>query len=656
MASHNNMSEPSDNKTPRHWLLACMLVLVTAAVHGSVCGFEFLDWDDDKHVVDNRLVDPPSGEGLRRIWREPYWGLYVPLTYSFFSVEAAIARRPVEGSAVGEVNPAVFHTGSLALHIACTLLVFVLLRRLFGNDWAGTAGALLFALHPLQVESVAWISETRGLLCAMFSLLAIFEYVRWRETLDESSATDSTDAKPSYYKYYASATLASVAALLCKPTAVAVPLVVGVIAIGLLRQRPSSALAALAPWFAISLVFVVITKNLQPNAEIVGTASYWARPLIAGDALAFYMCKLVAPLWLGADYGRTPTWVMSQWTFYAAFLMPAALIAGVCCLKSRRICLIGIGVFAGWLLPVLGLIPFKFQHISTVADRYVYLAMLGPALVLGWYLSKPRPRAAVAAVVAVLFLLAGLSFHQTSHWRDNRAFLKNTLAVNPRSVVGQQLSGHLLAQEGKHEEAIKLYRLALREHPRQETLHWNLVVSLAALDRDDEALAAARAGVEKLPNRPLLKCQLALLLKERGEIRRATELYEKALEIDPDCGSANLALGKIMEDRGQLEEAAGFYRAALRTRPDWTTALFNLGNVYRLRPGGLRQAEHCYREALESDPGYVPAHVNLADVLWRQGRADEAREHYREILRLVPSNSPYAKGASDALRELDAGQ
>jgi tetratricopeptide (TPR) repeat protein len=674
------MSKPLHNKIPQAWLLAGMLVLVMGAVYGSVYSFEFLDWDDGKHIVDNRRVNPPSADGLRLTWQKPYWGLYVPLSYTFFSVEAAIARQPAAEGPGSEANPAVFHLGNLALHIGCVLLVFALLRRLFTNDLAAFGGALLFGLHPLQVESVAWISETRGLLCAFFSLLAIFDYVRWRDPNCDSPA----------HKYYASATLALLAALLCKPVAVAVPLVVGVLAIGLLRQKLSSAAIALTPWFVIALVFVVITKHLQPDEQIATVAPYWARPLLVGDALTFYLCKLVAPLWLVTDYGRTPTIVMSGWTMYVAFLVPLALVAGLSFLKSRRIWLVCLGIFACWLLPVLGLIPFKYQQISTVADRYVYLSMLGPALALGWYLSRPRSRAALGIVAAVLCLLAGLSFQQTSHWRNTRTLLANVLAVNPKSVVGQQLTGYLLAQEGKHAEALKWYRQAMLNHPDHEVLHLNTVVSLAALGHDDEALAAARRAVERIPRNPLLQWKLAELLARRGEVKAGVERYEKALQIDPDCALAHLALGKLLQNDGQWDAAADHYRgaiasdpffvqayvnlgtvfehegklyeaadcylAALKIQPDWTVALFNLGNVSRLQSGGLQRAEAYYRAALKSDAGYVPAHVNLAEVLWRQGKLDDARHHYREILRLVPPESPYAHGANEALKKLDAHQ
>ena len=167
------------------WPAALLLAVVVAAVYGQVAGFKFLNWDDRQQVVDNPLVNPPSWQGIAAAWRRPYWGLYVPLSYTWFALEAVVARRVAQPDATGGLSPAVFHLGNLFLHLGCTLLTLAILRRLLklgmaapaaGNDAAAArhldvaacAGALLFAVHPLQVESVAWISEGRGLLCACF--------------------------------------------------------------------------------------------------------------------------------------------------------------------------------------------------------------------------------------------------------------------------------------------------------------------------------------------------------------------------------------------------------------------------------------------------------------------------------------------------------
>ncbi|MEK6216745.1 MAG: hypothetical protein N2B03_05945, partial [Boseongicola sp.] len=206
------MNLPHQHKSLSAWHYAALLTLVVLLVYGRVCSFGFIVWDDPGPVIDNRLVNPPSAGALLEIWQQPYFGLYVPISYTMFAAEATIARQTVPGVDGDRANPTVFHLGSLLLHTACVLLVFVLLRRLCGNAAAAFAGSLLFALHPLQVEAVAWISETRGLLCAFFSLLAILGYFRCvgYEVGDQKLPAD-TKTRLQYVSYHALATLAFVA-------------------------------------------------------------------------------------------------------------------------------------------------------------------------------------------------------------------------------------------------------------------------------------------------------------------------------------------------------------------------------------------------------------------------------------------------------------
>lgn len=437
-------SVPSSNWLARRlwWIVPAGLVASVVAVYGQTARHELLTWDDLQHIVANPNVNPPSWAGVARSWREPYWGLYAPLSYTWFAAEAALAlRRAPDGTT--RLDPAVFHLGNVLLHAGSTLLVYWLLRRLLARSFAPAAcwtparaspsaialescasqapatptgapsaaspatilacgaAAALFALHPVQVESVAWVSEGRGLLCAFWSLVALWQWVVYWQSGDGRAAV----------RHYAAATAAYVLALLSKPAAVAVPLMAGVLAVGWF-PAPSSAEASgrswraaarsLAPWFVGAAAWTVLTKLLQPDADADFVAPWWARPLVAGDALAFYLSKLVAPWGLCPDYGRSPRWVMAQGTFYVAWLVPAALVASLACLRGRRVWLTAVGLSVAWLVPVLGFVPFEYQRISTVADRYLYLAMFGPALALAWLLRQgltargdaPTPRGA----------------------------------------------------------------------------------------------------------------------------------------------------------------------------------------------------------------------------------------------------------------------
>jgi len=667
------MNEPSDSSLRRRLLPVFLLVVAVVAVFGRVSRYEFLIWDDHWHVIENPHLNPVTCHGLWQLWRSPYWGLYIPLSYTFFAGEALIARQPLPDGEWGP-NPSVFHLGNLALHVACVLLVFIILRRLFRRDEAAFAGALLFALHPVQVESVAWISETRGILCGLFSLLAVWQYLIHADTARTGRGAAG---------HYLAASACFLLALLSKPAAVAVPLVVAALDFGLLRRSVRRILWSVGPWVLLAVVWVVITKWQQPDRQLPFVAPIWARPLLAGDALAFYVVKLVAPLPLGPDYGRDPQWVMQSGTFYVAWLLPVGVLIGLACSRHRRIWLTAAAVSLACVLPVLGLMPFSFQRISTVADRYLYLALLGPALALSWLLAQRRPRWVLVAVAGCLGL-AAFSFFQTGHWRDDDALLSHGLRVNPRSGIMRQLRGTLRVQEEKNTKAIDLCRAALEDHPQLVELYLCLATALSADGRVDEAVEEMRGAAERFPTDPLVHFKLAEVLAEMGAFTEAVEHYRETLRLAPGFTRAHMACGTLLLNHGQPgaaveqfrsvlkivpnhvparvnlgnalqllnrpEEARHHYLRAIEIRPNWPIAHCNLANLLR-RQGASAEAVKHYRAALKADPDYAQAHVNLGITLLGQGEKAEAIPHFRAALRLLPSDSAQARQIREFLRQ-----
>jgi len=501
-----------------------LLAAIVVGVFGQVVGQGFLSWDDGQHVVGNPRFNPVTLSGVAQFWTEPYWGLYVPLSYTFFAAEAYLAERALPDGAGWTLNPAVFHLGSLLLHVACVLLVFAILRRLVRHDWAACAGAFLFALHPVQVESVAWISETRGLLCAVFSLCAVWLYHHFA----------CRDVTRWAAVYYALATAAFVAGLLCKPAAVAAPLMIGVIQIGLLRRPVRRTLLGLAPWLAIALASVALTKSLQPDRLAWFVPPLWSRPLVAGDALAFYLYKLAVPFQCGPDYGRTPAWVMRQWWLYVAWLPPAAVLIALWFAPGRRLWLTAAGLFVVWLLPVLGFVPFDFQRISTVADRYLYLAMLGPALALSLLLAGRRSRWTLVPAAVLLGTLAFLSFVQGSCWRSDATLFARALRVNPQSVVANHNLGTGLYLKDRFDAAVPYFQRVLDVDANHPESQLGLGAALIELGKTEEALAHLREAVRLKPDWPLAHFHLARALHAQGRQDEAIEACNAALRFADD--------------------------------------------------------------------------------------------------------------------------
>ncbi len=631
------MTGPNDSSIGRRLLLALLLIAAVSGVFFQVAGYEFLHWDDRQHIVENPNLNPPTWRGVGEFWQRPYLGLYIPLSYTFFAAEARI----------GGISPAVFHVGNLMLHVGCVLLVFVILRRLIGHAGAACMGALLFGLHPVQVESVAWISETRGLLCGLFSLCAIWQYLRY---------TDMPSPSRSSKLHYLAATTFFIMALLAKPTAVALPLIVAAInaikgsELFILQGDPKPADASpkqrlptpfsfsLLPWVLLAVAWVVVTKWQQPSATMTFVPPLWARPLIAGDALMHYLYKLVAPVGLVPDYGRSPYWVTDQWWFYVAWMVPTALLVAAACLRNRRVWLTAAAIFIVWLLPVLGFVPFIFQRVSTVADRYLYLAMLGPALALAWFLARHWTRGVLTIVASILGLAAVLSVLQTSHWRNDETLIAHTLKINEHSAVAKQHQGFLLAEREEHDLAIRIYREALGEHPEHEILHSSLARSLVAVGEHDEATAVLRAALEKHPQWPDARHVLGDVLRLCGAIDEAEKEYRTVLKYRPDFVASHLVLGTILLDRGDLAGAERHYRKTLELKPHTVSAHYNLANVLTQR-GTVDEAVEHYRAALEIDPAHIRARLNLGSALLGQGDTAAAIGEFRAALRQKPTSA-----------------
>ena len=530
---------------------ALATIALTAAVFGQVRGHQFLIWDDELHVVNNPRLNPVTWTSLGEIWSEPYGGLYIPLSYTFFAAESLLSVR-----LTGRLDPLVFHLGNLALHLGCVLLVFAILLRLFRHEGAAVAGALLFGLHPVQVESVAWVSETRGLLCGLFSLLAVWQYVCYAR---------EKRANRRKLIAYLLAGLAFILALLCKPTAVALPLVVAVLDAGLLRRRWRVVLLSVAPWLLSSAVWTILTKFQQPDRAMAFVTPLWTRPFLAGDALAFYMYKLAAPFQYCADYGRTPSWLMHQWWFWTIWLLPAVFLAALSCLPGRRMWLTAAGLFAAGLLPVLGLVSFDYQRISTVADRYVYLAMLGPSLALAALIAWRPTRLTASATAALLTVLALLSVHHTGHWRDNEAWAANTLRVNPQSVVGNHNLGLLRSRQGRDLEAINCYFAVLDVDPRYAQTELNLGLTLARIGDVDESIKALERAIALRPDWALAHYHLGgVMAKDKGDLARATRHFRKAVDLDSEYLKAYESLASVLAARGNYAEAVKACRGALQ--------------------------------------------------------------------------------------------
>jgi hypothetical protein len=456
---------------------------------------EFLSrWDDPLTVQHNPRFNPPTPASIARFWplfldanddanltgRAPApgaririnhaYGLYAPLTYTVWGALAAIAQTRDAG-----LNPWIFHCANGALHALASLVVFAILRRLISSDWPALAGAMIFAIHPIQVEPVAWVSGMKDVICGLLSLIATWQYIEARGATFRSAR-------------YWLAVLAFIGALLSKPSAVTVPLILIVIDHVLLHRTLKDSLRMLLPWFVIAAALGWIATVAQP-AIGVAPAPSWARPLIVGDSIAFYLRQIIFPLWLGLDYGRYPAAVIGAPLCYVAWLVPAAmLIASWTFRRAAPLLSTGMLIFIIAPLPTLGLTTFLFQTYSTVADHYVYVAILGPAMIVAWFCWKFRSSAIARVGLLVVLALLGLrTFIQCGVWRDDRALFGHALEVNPSSFLAHNNLGDIYAAENQLDQAEVEFLAANRANPAYLPALRNLAHLADIRGRADEA-------------------------------------------------------------------------------------------------------------------------------------------------------------------------
>lgn len=597
------------------WLVLAALLVVFAPVRNA----EFLQWDDFKTIASNPDLNPPTASGVMRYWdpRRPYMDLYVPVTYTAWAAVASLAPRTPAASrgfatGLGRLDPAAFHIASLVVHAIATALAFLILRRLLAANgaasdraaWAAGIGAGLFALHPLQVESVAWTSGLKDLLGGAFTLAALGLYLRFVEARGGlPTATVSAPATfgrgPGPLPTFILATLAFVLAMLSKPSAVVTPLLAACLVFALPAKprpddrargearppRPASlaalrpALAPLGVWLLLALPVMLIARGAQPAAA--GFASpLWARPLVALDALAFYAAKLVAPIRLAMDYGRSPDWLVTTPWIWWTWIVPVAIGAAVFLARRRAPWLIPAALFfVAALLTVLGLLRFDFQSHSTVADHYVYVALLGPALALAFFFSR-RPAAETALVGALVLLpLAALTRIQVPVWHDTTSLFTQTLDVNPRSVAAHINIGHLLFASGRTEEAMRHDEAALATRPDEPEAHNNLGNALMRLKRPQEAAVHYRAALARQPDSASSHFNLGLALFDLGDVAGAAREYDEALRLQPRYAAALANRAEIHLNAREFDEAAAVYRRALAVDPNLAPARRGLANA-----------------------------------------------------------------------------
>lgn len=599
-------------KTWPLWLAPAIVGVATCVAFLPVLWNGFVEWDDYETLVDN-----PHYRGLG--WRQLRWmfttfhmGHYQPLSWVTLGLDYFFWG----------MNPFGYHLTSLMLHAATAVVFFYLVRHLLdlatgsaGEPmavWVGAAvSALLFALHPLRVESVAWATERRDVLSALFYTLTILVYLyAWRAVKLRG-------------RWYWVALALFLCAVLSKSITVTLPVILLILDIYPLRRLGGnngwwSETARMVYWeklpFAV-LSAVASAVAFIALAQVENTASLDSlgvldRLAISAYSLWFYFWKTLAPFKLLPLYEMASVVKLSNLSFMLSYVF-VILATALGLVLRRRVPGVGAVAMAYLvtLLPVLGI----FQNgPQIVADRYSYLSCMGWAVLAGGVLlyflngaaQKRRALTASATAMIITSILATLTWQQAAIWLNTGTLWNHVLKFDPKSSFAHYNLARFLAKQGEQAEAIAHYREALAIRPDDPDTHNNL----------------------------------GLLLAVRGDVEESLEEFQRAVQINPNYAKGFFNLGRVYSRQGELEKAVENYRQALNLNPNEAEIYFGLGNVLA-RLGQLEEASAHFQKAVEINPDVADAHMALARALAAQGKKEVAERHYQEALRLLQSQN-----------------
>lgn len=615
--------------------------MATFAVYGQSLGHRFTNYDDPGYVTQNRhVLGGLSADGAAWAWTTGHAANWHPLTWLSLEFDASLFGP----------NPAGFHFTNVLLHAAGGLLLYAALAAMTGCAFRSWLVAGLFLLHPLHVESAAWVAERKDVLSTFFGMLALCSYARYARS-------------PTVRPYLAVAG-AFALSLCAKPMLVTLPLVLLLLdfwPLGRWDRVPAQRLIGeKLPLLALSAASSAVTLFVQRAGGAVRSLD--VVPLVArlGNALRAYAGYLSQALWpvdLAVLYPYQKAAQVSAVSSAAA----AGLLTGLSVLLLVRPSRwpyrpVGWLWFLGTLVPVIGIVQVGEQ---AMADRYTYFPLIGIFLVAVWGaadLATALGAARVvrrAAAVAVLFACALLSARQVGFWRDSVTLWRHEVEAAAPNVTAHSELAMALADEGQMGDAVEEFHRALEIESDNETARTNFAVTLVKLGWTEEAVGHFRRALAVNPDVFEAHYGLGVLCSRRGRTEEAIDHYREALRIKPDSDQAHMNLGLDLFQLRRVSEAQEHFAAAARANPGLARAHNYLG-VTLAWQGKVDEALRSYARALELEPGSAAAHNNVALALVRKGRAPEACAASARAVELAPASVTYR--ANYALALHDAGR
>ena len=626
----------SQNKfSVRPEVLICLfLVLSTLFIYFQVGTFEFDNYDTAKYVYNNNQVKAGlTVKGFKWAITTFYFSNWHPLTWLSHMLDVQLYG----------LHPGRHHLTNVLIHIVNSILLFAILRRMTGDLWQSGVVAAFFALHPLHVESVAWVAERKDLLSTFFGLLVLWSYRRYVEN-------------PGVGRYVP-VLLFFLLGLMSKPMMVTLPFVLLLLDywplqrldFGTAKKTEPLAKQGSAGWFLVVEklpLFVIaaascfITVYAQRAGGSIGSMDVYPFYIRISNALTSYVSyigKMIWPAKLAVIYPYDrllPAW--QSWS--ACCLIAGITLLSLRCYKSRPWFPVGWFWFLGTLVPVIGLVQVGTQ---AMADRYTYVPLVGLFIIIAWGIfellarwSYQKLNYAVIAVVSSGVLMA-VTWQQIGYWKNSVALFQRAVDVTENNFVAENNLGHALLMDGKFAKAAEHFKKSLEINPRFAIAHLNMGLVLSQEDKPEAALQSYAKALVQNPDFAVAYNLAGKTHYRLGNTEQAVVNYQNALKIDPAYAEAHINLGNALFRLGEHERAFATYQRALTIDPLYAEAYNCMGNFW-YHTGNSEKALPNFMKAQKINPKLAEAYNGAGAALIRMGEARQAAEFFREAVMIDP--------------------
>ena len=599
-----------------------VLIASTLAIYWQITNHEFINYDDESYITKNlRVQTGLTFESIKWAFTTFHAGNWHPVTWLSHMLDMELYG----------LNPMGHHWSSLQIHLINTILLFFILQYMTGALWRSAFVAALFALHPLHVESVAWVAERKNVLSTFFWMLTMLAYVHYT-------------TRPSLYRYLL-ALLLLMLGLMAKPMLVTLPFVLLLLDYWplerLRHQSPFNLILEKIPFFALSAVSVYISSLSVHRYEIVVSTELVPMQLRIANALVSYVKYIEKMIWpknLAIFYPFPDTLPIWQILGAGLFLASISFLVLLNLRKKPYLCM-GWLWFLGTLIPVIGLKQAGLW--PAMADRWAYVPLVGIFIILSWggsdLLKKWTHKNVMPAILAIAVLLAltVLSFLQASHWKNSITLFENAIKVTENNCMAHNNLGIALMRDGKSNDAVFYFKKTLQIRPNFLKTLDNLGVALFQLGRFEESISYYTKALKINSENAEIHKHIAMILETQGELEKAVQHYTKALLINPELADVNYCLANALAAQKDFEKAKYQYREAIKKDSGHSNAHYNLGCIL-LKQKKYKEGLTHFTEAVKINHDYKQAYNHIGIILLQRGKIKKAEKFFSKAVQIDP--------------------